>query len=176
MMLAPADGRPINLRILFDAVLFEPDGLEPGLRLLETHDSTDPEAHVARGFDQRGTPLALYLTRDPVDEIDLEKVLALLIREVNPAGRVLVLAGGFSGDLVTDPPTRHAGWSVELLLWRGSTDPSNGEILVEISEPDYRREPEPSGADAEPVLPSLTAQEIESLVGSWPPAPGQSRP
>ena len=175
-MLAPADGRPINLRMLFDAILFEPDGLEPGLRLLETDHPTDGEAHVARGFDRRGTPLALYLTRDPVGELDLDEVLASLMREVDPAGRVLVLAGGFSENLVTDPPTRHAGWSVELLLWRGSTDPLTGEILVEISEPEYYREPELPGGDAGPLLPSLTAQEVESLVGSWPSAPGRSRP
>ena len=79
-------------------------------------------------------------------------------------------------NLVTDPPTRHAGWSVELLLWRGSTDPLTGEILVEISEPEYYREPELPGGDAGPLLPSLTAQEVESLVGSWPSAPGRSRP
>ena len=64
---------PISDQLLLDAIVQDPDCLETGLRLLETHRTPDKKACVASGFDRSGRAVVLYvkdIVRPGPDDIE----------------------------------------------------------------------------------------------------------
>ncbi len=164
----------ISDQLLFDALVRDPDCLEPGLRLLETDRTPDKKPYVASGFDRSGRPVVLYVTGDVIDVADVKAGLACRTRpDVETIGRVLVVAADFHDDWNCDPPTLLDGWELESLRWHIQNEMVDGEMVVEISEGDD--EGNSAEAGMESFVPRLTHKEIESLVGSCPVGPAGGR-
>ena len=134
---------PISDQLLLDALVKEPDCLETGLRLLETHQTSHKKACVASGFDRSDRPVVLYVKDIVIDVDDVKAALACRTRsDVETSGRVIVLATGFHDDWNCNPPTLPGGWELESLRWHIRNEMVDGEMVVEISEgeePDLRK-------------------------------------
>ena len=157
----------VSDQLLLDALVQDPDCLETGLRLLETHQTPHKKACVASGFDRSGRPVVLYVNDDVTDVADVKAALACRMRpDVETIGRVIVLATGFHDDWNCNPPTLPGEWELELLRWHIRSEMVDGEMVVEISEGEYEAECNSAEAGMESFVPRLTNEEIESLVGS----------
>ena len=160
---------PISDQLLLDAIVQDPDCLETGLRLVETDRTPNRKPCVASGFDRSGRPVVLYVKDDFIDVADVKAALACRTRpDVETIGRVIVLATGFHDDWNRNPPTLSGGWELESLRWHIQNERVDGEMVVEISEGEYEGEGNSADAGMESFVPSLTDEEIESLVGSSP--------
>jgi hypothetical protein len=166
----------ISDQLLFDALVRDPDCLEPGLRLLETDRTPDKKPYVASGFDRSGRPVVLYVKDDVINVADVKAALAHRLRpDAETIGRVIVLATGFHDDWYCNPPALPGGWELESLRWHVQNKMVDGEMVVEISEGAYEVEGNSAEAGLESFAPRLTDEEIESLVGSCPVGPAGGR-
>ena len=147
---------------LLHSIILDPDCLEPGLRLLAMDRVPDRQAYLAWGLDRCDRPVLLYVAGGVVGRRDLREAVVPLAhalygqrsREFGDArtGRVLAVAAAYSSDLLSGCPTVMDDWTLELMLCRSGTD--------EVTEQ------EEAGLD-EPRVARLSAEEVESLVGSW---------
>ena len=159
----------ISDQLLFDALVRDPDCLEPGLRLLETDRTPDKKPYVASGFDRSGRPVVLYVKDDVINVADVNAALAHRLRpDAETIGRVIVLATGFHDDWYCNPPALPGGWELESLRWHIQNKMVDGEMVIEISECEDEGEGNAAEAGMKSRVPRLTDEEIKSLVGSWP--------
>ena len=159
---------PISDQLLLDAIVQDSDCLEAGLRLLVTDRTPDKQACVASGFDRSGRPVVLYVTGKIVDVADVEPALACRTPPHGETiGRVIVVAAGFHDDWNCNSPTLPGAWELELLRWRIQNERVDGETVVEISDGENEGTGSSAEAEMKSIVPCLTSEEIESLVGSW---------
>ena len=153
---------PNNPLFLLHSIILDPDCLEPGLRLLAMDRVPDRQAYLAWGLDRCDRPVLLYVARGVVRRRDLREAVVPLAhalygqrsREFGDAqtGRVLAVAAAYSSDLLSGCPTVLDDWTLELVLCRSGTDDVTGQEEAGLDEPRVAR---------------LSAEEVESLVGSW---------
>ena len=158
---------PNDPLFLLHSIILDPDCLEPGLRLLAMDRVPDRQAYLAWGLDRCDRPVLLYVARGVVHRRDLREAVVPLAhalygqrsREFGDAqtGRVLAVAAAYSSDLLSGCPTVLDDWTLELVLCRSGTD--------DVTEDDVTGQEE-AGLD-EPRVARLSAEEVESLVGSW---------
>ena len=186
----------VDTLLLFRAIIEDPGSLEAGLRLLTVDRVQSQDAYVAWGLDRIQRPVVVYVTGATVERRQINEALTPWIdaRSTSPsksrsisddaAGRVLAIATDFGAHLRFGPPVVFRDWEVELLLWNGAAQTTD-EILLESLEATNRdgvgagdsrgEESEAPSGDADPPgagRARLTPEEIESLVGSWPPCSG----
>ena len=177
-------GAAIDSLLLLDSIIRHPDGLEAGLRILAMDRARNREACLAWGLDGEDHPVALYVSCDAAEPHGLGITLTHLIQRFSESRtavteesvgtsippRFLVVAAGFP-DGPLDLPS---GWAVEFLLWRTRAAEIPGEVFIEFVRAD-----EPGGVQdrevMEPPTVRLCAEEVESLIGSGPPAPAGAR-